>query len=134
MWKATWKDHKSTFGDFISDMTRHYHLVESTATVEQIADLQEARKIENKRHEEASREKDLERLYTVTQWLRPASVESDHHSFLKIRSPYQTTGSWLLNHPTFEDWFSPQFAMVPPLLWLSGMPGAGKLLCVSNTK
>jgi hypothetical protein len=124
MFAATWKNYKSKFGEMISDIARHYQLVESTATVSQIADVQRAREIENQRQEQAVKDEDLRRMYKVTQWLRPACVENDHLVFRKAAHPH--TGSWLLNHPTFREWFDPMFPMVPPLLWLSGMPGAGE--------
>ncbi|KAF2647502.1 hypothetical protein K491DRAFT_699595 [Lophiostoma macrostomum CBS 122681] len=131
IFKATWKDYKSKFGEMISDMSRHYKLVESTATVEQIADLQRSREIENQHRESASKDEHLRKLYMVTQWLRPASVEGDHMTHMKKRVPSKATGMWLFDDPTFQEWFDLQFPMVPPLLWLCGIPGAGKTVLAS---
>lgn len=124
----TWKTYQSKFGEIMSNMTRHYRLVEMSATVAQIEDFQKARKIDDDRFETERRDEDLRRLKTVYDWLRPAGVENDHYEFMKTRAAFPDTGRWLLDHPTFQEWFDPHYPMVPPLLWLNGIPGAGKSL------
>ncbi|CAO2653806.1 Nn.00g032170.m01.CDS01 [Neocucurbitaria sp. VM-36] len=136
LWKQmlvtpTWKTYQSKFGEIMSNMTRHYQLVETSATVVQIEDFQKARNIDNDRFETERRDEELRRLRTVYDWLRPAGVENDHYEFMKTRAAFPDTGRWLLDHPTFQEWFDPQYPMVPPLLWLNGIPGAGKTILAS---
>lgn len=107
-------------------MARHYQLLENTATLAQIEEFQKSRQVDNERFNDAVKEENLRRKKMVFDWLRPARVKNDHYEFMKIRAAYPETGEWLLNHPTFQEWFHPFFPMVPPLLWLNGIPGAGK--------
>ena len=86
--------------------------------------METSRQIEDDRfdHEE------LRYLQTVHLWLKAASVDSDQYTFSKIREDYPGTGQWLLDNTLFKEWFDPQYPTIPPLLWLSGIPGAGNCL------
>lgn len=106
-------------------MARHYDLLENTATLAQIEDHQKSNDV-------AVRQEELSQRKAVFDWLRPAGVENDHHHFTNSRRAYPETGKWLLDHDTFQEWFDPLYPMVPPLLWLNGIPGAGKYVTISG--
>ncbi|KAJ6000210.1 hypothetical protein N7481_000619 [Penicillium waksmanii] len=61
----------------------------------------------------------------VFEWLRAPNTDIEHGSLLKIRNEYPNTGAWLLEHKSFKDWIHPDYATIPPLLWLKGIPGSG---------
>jgi len=107
-------------------MARHRSLIESQASLSQIENFQESRKIEDERFETAMRNEDLRRVQVVCNWLRSASVDSDQYHFTKVRADYPGTGRWLLDNPSFKEWFDPHFPIIPPLLWLNGIPGSGE--------
>jgi len=65
------------------------------------------------------------RLLAVNQWLCAADVEDDQAYGIKIRSEVAGSGNWLLGIEKFKSWFDEQYCSTP-LLWLNGMPGAGK--------
>jgi len=110
-------------------MTFHRGLIESTATVSQIEEFQQSRRIENDRFEEHLAKEDIERYRAVASWLKAADMASEQYHLSKTRAAYPEIGKWLVNHQTFKDWFDPQFPNIPPLLWLTGIPGAGELNC-----
>jgi hypothetical protein len=126
MFDATWKTYKSRFSGVISNMARHRTLIESQATLSQIEDFQESRRIEDERFEAEMKNQDLHRSQAVYNWLRATSIDTDQYQLSKIRAEYPGTGRWLLDNPTFKEWFDPQFPAIPPVLWLNGIPGAGE--------
>ena len=65
------------------------------------------------------------RLARVQQWLGAVDICARHESATDKR--FAGTGDWLLENHRFQRWFSPD-QCVDPLLWLHGMPGAGKVL------
>ncbi|KAF2267625.1 putative zinc finger protein [Lojkania enalia] len=131
MFDATWKTYKSRFSGTISNLARHRQLLESNVTLAQIKEFQQSRVLENARFETQTKNEELHQLRTVFDWLRPAKVESDQDEFVKIRTAYSGIGKWILDDPTFQEWFDPLFPMIPPLLWLNGIPGAGKTILAS---
>ncbi|KAI8631124.1 hypothetical protein F5Y19DRAFT_473523 [Xylariaceae sp. FL1651] len=67
---------------------------------------------------------------TVMQWLSPFNCEAEQNRHRRTRSICVSPGTWLLNDPRFKQWFSPEFCSTP-LLWLNGIPGAGKTILAS---
>ncbi|KAF5593766.1 zinc finger C2H2-type integrase DNA-binding protein [Fusarium subglutinans] len=67
----------------------------------------------------------------VCHWLRAIDPAADQNVFCKIRAEYPGTGGWLLGNHLFDGWLDPKFAKIPPLLWLTGLPGAGKTILTS---
>jgi hypothetical protein len=62
----------------------------------------------------------------VKAWLCPFSCESQQETHLKTRSVCKDPGRWLLDNPRFQDWLNPDYCS-KPLLWLNGIPGAGRI-------
>ncbi|KAH6845783.1 hypothetical protein B0I37DRAFT_381087 [Chaetomium sp. MPI-CAGE-AT-0009] len=135
MWKqifqATWKTYKSRFDDLFSDIRRHGHLIVSQATLSQIEACQGEKRLRDKQFQEIAEAESRRHLRELNGWLRAASVANDQHDYCKLRTEYPGTGRWLLDNPTFKDWFEPWCQLIPPLLWLNGIPGAGKTILAS---
>ena len=107
-------------------MQQHRRLIESQAGIVEFEEIQKIRKLAEVEFQNV-RDADLDRrLSKVLQWLSPASSETIQESCEKARSEYPRTGKWLLTDDKFSKWFHPNFCS-NPLLWLSGIPGAGKL-------
>jgi hypothetical protein len=138
VWKqifaATWKTHKSQFSSIIGNLAKHRHLIETQASLSEIESARKAREIQRDHYEAELGHEDMRRRREVNNWLRAPRMEDEQHEFDKLRAKYPGTGEWLLEHPVFKDWFDPQFAVIPPLLWLNGIPGAGKfrkrIMCI----
>jgi len=105
-------------------MRQHKHLIESQASIVEFEEIQKLRKVADAEFQNA-RDADLDRRRSkVMQWLSPASSETIQEGCEKARSEYPGTGQWLLRDDRFQSWFDPSFCS-NPLLWLSGIPGAG---------
>jgi hypothetical protein len=109
----------------LENIRRHKDLVRSQATLVQCEELQ-------KLHNEAvaafraNREAIGERRRkAVQEWLSAAEYDADQEKSNKIREEYPETGRWLLGNDLFKSWFQPEVCTAP-ILWISGIPGAGK--------
>jgi hypothetical protein len=62
--------------------------------------------------------------YVTRQWLSAGNYEADQETYSNVRKGYPGTGQWLMEFDKFKAWFNPS-SCITPLLWLSGIPGAG---------
>ena len=92
---------------------------------EQMQAFEQARQTAENEHNRQMQLEEQKQCRRVYEWLRAPNVDIEHENLLKIRREYPTTGDWLLQHKSFKDWFDPDFAKIPPLLWLKGIPGSG---------
>lgn len=127
MFDESWDTVKTRFDGIIINIARHQRLIESQATSFEIEEAQENVPRYQFNRDGQPSEQDLRRLLDVHNWLRASNVEIDQGNHQKARAEYPGTGRWLLNAAAFRDWFNPQFPAIPPLLWVNGIPGAGKL-------
>lgn len=86
--------------------------------------MQDLRTQSQRRFEEQNMAELDRRRLSVQQWLCALDVQARQEDAAKVR--YDRTGQWLLNDPRFVKWFSIDYC-AEPLLWLSGIPGAGEL-------
>ncbi|KAI1355972.1 putative zinc finger protein [Xylaria sp. FL0043] len=131
VFSESWDSCKSRFSGIILNIARHRSLIESQATPIEIQrsqeKVQQSLRIEN----DQLNEQDLQRTRDVHNWLRATNVEIDQDTHTKARAEYPGTGRWLLETVFFQEWFDPKFPTIPPLLWLNGIPGAGKTILAS---
>ncbi|KAF2128362.1 C2H2 domain-containing protein [Dothidotthia symphoricarpi CBS 119687] len=76
-------------------------------------------------------EEQQKKLRAVKEWLAVGQqIHQDHVSFCDIRKQYSSTARWILKHEFVKDWMG---ADVPPtpVLWINGIPGAGKTILAS---
>lgn len=66
---------------------------------------------------------------TVRHWLSPFDFEAEHLCHREKRQICEDPGRWLLNTAEFKTWAS-HTDCLNPLLWLSGIPGAGMAVYV----
>jgi hypothetical protein len=107
-------------------MGRHRALIESHASATQIEEFQQSRRIEDDRYSIAVQNEEMRRLRTIFSWLRAPDADTDQYNLSQIRAENPGTGRWLLDNQAFKDWFDPTYPKIPPLLWINGMPGAGR--------
>lgn len=99
--------------------------MESKASPAQVEDVRKDVQHTRQQNNAVLHKEDLHHLHIVTTWLSATDVETEQAEHTKLRAEYPGTGRWLLDNPSFKDWFDPQIAMTHPLLWLTGIPGAG---------
>jgi hypothetical protein len=107
-------------------MREHRKLIESQANIAQLEELVRTRETTSTLLEQTKVEETHRRLEVVRQWLSAAESEVEHEHHQRVHQEYPGTGKWLLNHNRFHAWFDPDFCSIT-MLWLSGIPGAGKL-------
>ena len=123
LFHATWRSFSNTVAHLIKDLHRHKSLIESQATIVEYEVLLDLRARSQRQFEEQLlAELDRKRL-SVQQWLCPLDAQARHEDATEKR--YGNSGDWLLKNATFEKWFDFNYGN-EPLLWLSGIPGAGK--------
>ncbi|KAH7308434.1 hypothetical protein B0I35DRAFT_464056 [Stachybotrys elegans] len=115
----------------LSNLSIQRSLIESHASSVQVATVEQ--NVHDMRQQEDSQfeEEDMRRSQVVTNWLRATNMSIDQDAFCNVRAEYPGTGQWLFNDVQFQEWFDPQYPAIPPLLWLNGIPGAGKTILAS---
>ncbi|KAJ4353074.1 hypothetical protein N0V95_003669 [Ascochyta clinopodiicola] len=76
-------------------------------------------------------EQQLEKTKAVIEWLAVGQqAQEDHDVYQKIRSRYSSTVNWILSNEHIKHWME---AGVPAksVLWMNGIPGAGKTILAS---
>jgi hypothetical protein len=100
-------------------------LLESQAS---LIELTEHRKSVAEREERYRREKDDEdhrKRRAVRDWLSAANSADDQANYTHESANYPGTGEWILRDSLVGAWSNPSI-MTTPLLWLTGIPGAGE--------
>ncbi|KAI1772544.1 hypothetical protein F4818DRAFT_426298 [Hypoxylon cercidicola] len=131
LFQATWKTYKTRFQPLIDNIRGHGVLVQNQATLSQIEDYRKSTQAQNYQLQSILDEQENRRLREVLVWLSAPNVSNDQSYYSKIREEYPGTGRWLLDVPAFKEWFDPRCPTIPPLLWMTGMPGAGKTILAS---
>jgi adenylylsulfate kinase-like enzyme len=111
-------------------MGHHRHLIESRASIMQYEAIQKLiqdaeRSFSSDRVAEVDR-----RLREVKLWLSHFDSKVAHESHQEARKSTPGSGRWLLKKKAFLEWFAPE-RFHAPILWLSGIPGAGKTVLAS---
>ncbi|KAF2997000.1 hypothetical protein E8E14_002795 [Neopestalotiopsis sp. 37M] len=128
---ATWKTYKSRFDPLIERIQDHGDLIHKQAALAEIEQCQRARDDQEVERRSKIENEQNQRLRVLYDWLHCPNVENDQYHFSKIRQEYPGTGRWLLDVPVFKEWFDPKFHSIPALLWITGIPGAGKTILAS---
>ena len=127
VFKATWKTHRSSFRPIIEDLGRHKRLVESQAGLIEFEEIQALKTKVDEEFTHLRKTEELKQQNFVRDWLNAASVEEDYDSKSNDRSGYPGVCRWILAQRKFELWKDFN-STANPFLWITGIPGAGKLL------
>jgi hypothetical protein len=128
VWKqlftALWRNFNPEFAVLMGNLHRHRTFIESQSKVDQLEEFIRLRQLAEAKLQRNTELETRRQYDAVYQWLTAADSDSDQESFSQIRREYSGTGQWLLDSDQFQSWFEPN-CCTSPLLWLSGMPGAG---------
>jgi hypothetical protein len=124
--RSIWKDFGTKFNGILKSLGRHKELVESRANIEQYrAYREDVVEMQSKLDELVATEHSKKRK-AVKEWLAVGSQpQQDHESYREIRKEFPSTGNWILKHEIVKDWIQADHPS-SPLLWLTGIPGAGE--------
>ncbi|EWG35919.1 hypothetical protein FVEG_00106 [Fusarium verticillioides 7600] len=131
LFDINWETIKRSLLSIISSLVRHRNAIENQASQPQTTDLVETHTEPATQSDPFKEETYRPQRLAVCHWLQPIDPASDQDVFSKIRAEYPGTGRWLLDDETFKGWFDLRYARIPPLLWLTGLPGAGKTILTS---
>jgi hypothetical protein len=124
MFDATWNNFRTRFSEPMSNLRRHRRLLENYAnltTLERISALSndQAEALKLQRREAGRQQRDR-----VRSWLSTEEMEVDQDRHARLRRDYPGTGDWILRRNAVMVWLDPD-ANVNPVLWVTGIPGAG---------
>ena len=111
-------------------MRRHRHLVESQASIVQFEETLKLRRLAESKFQDLQEEFVRRRWPDVQRWLSAYNSKIQHRLCAKAKADCPGSGQWLLNDIRFKSWFDAIYCSTP-LLWLNGIPGAGKLFQLS---
>ncbi|KAJ8062489.1 hypothetical protein OCU04_009019 [Sclerotinia nivalis] len=130
LFRATWKDFNSRFEHILKGLKQHKELVESQASVLHIQQYQidqagfrdSFKKVEEERHRS--------RRLALLNWLAATNSKLDQESAAAMRSDYPASGNWILHESRMKSWLDLRQSTIP-ILWMNGIPGAGKTILTS---
>ncbi|KAF3764220.1 hypothetical protein M406DRAFT_339885 [Cryphonectria parasitica EP155] len=129
--QATWKTYKTRFDPIVDDIERHSLRLQVQTTTSHIRN-------ESRQLRAIIVEQEGQRLRDLYQWLRSptngaqSSIDNDHHHYRTLCDEDPENNRWLLEKRAFREWIEPISLMKPPLLWINGIPGAGKTILASS--
>ncbi|KAF2800244.1 hypothetical protein K505DRAFT_229183, partial [Melanomma pulvis-pyrius CBS 109.77] len=128
LFHATWRSFSSSIEHLTKSLQRHKSLLEDQASIIHFEEFQDLH-LRAKREFEAQRSAELDRRrLNIQQWLCAHDIEARQEDAAKSR--YNGTGNWLIQDSRFTKWFNFDYC-AESLLWLSGIPGAGKTVLSS---
>ncbi|GIZ46852.1 hypothetical protein CKM354_000996100 [Cercospora kikuchii] len=144
LYSSTWKEFEGRLSNCVAVIASHKELVEAQAKA---VDAQESRQsridtrddlahlLEHAGHaEETFRQHNAEQLVRrrihVQTWLDACDTETDQDHRHETRTTFGATGKWLLDSAKYRAWCESEFDYAP-LLWVTGIPGAGKSVLAS---
>lgn len=114
------------FDDLLSNLERSKQLLLTSADIAHFREAQEARfKFQNYIGEERKKAR-IERKSSIRSWLKPHLHVHQHHDLRQVRQQYPQTTKWIFQELAWKDWLRTG-RDIARVLWLSGIPGAGKL-------
>ena len=121
---ATWQTYRTRFQPIISDIRRRKELIESGANAVQFQMLEKSLAIAEVESQRQGEVRDREAVSYIRQWLDAALVQEDHEEKQKARNGSTGSCEWVLDTTRFQTWEDRSNGS--PLLWIHGIPGAGK--------
>ena len=124
LFSASWRHFQTAIEYIAQDMARNKRLIENHVSITEFEEIQVIRGDEMRKFEKENKTQNSNQRSVVIQWLSAFNPECEQDSHRQVRSICDSPGQWLLEDPAFQRWFDPQ-QCAEPLLWLSGIPGAG---------
>lgn len=128
-WKLASKLTCHTFGDLFDDVLRKLgrskELLFHMASVVGFQEAQESRLLCTKEFEVQAKRDCKHRSLTVMEWLSPELCDLQHEEIQEKRLGFPNTTQWIYKTTAMLNWLR-RDSTTNPILWLIGIPGAGK--------
>ncbi|KAI1488247.1 NACHT domain protein [Biscogniauxia mediterranea] len=126
---SLWPRHKDKIKVVMTHIENHARLMRNEVRLEHIQQEYEARRRALEHFEKEDRSRRAQEFHRIKTDIAPQSHD-DRLDWLRARV-YQGTGTWLLQSATFKEWLQAT-AESSRILWLQGIPGAGKTYLAST--
>ncbi|RDW70893.1 uncharacterized protein DSM5745_08404 [Aspergillus mulundensis] len=130
VFQATWKTLSVRFSRITDSFLLHKSLLESQANLIQFAEYRKFVSEEKENHRRRKDDDDRRKQVAVRDWLQPANTSGDQEKHSEQRLHHPESGKWILSNIHIRAWSDPNVTSTP-LLWLTGIPGAGKTILAS---
>ncbi|KAI0595286.1 hypothetical protein F4775DRAFT_569708 [Biscogniauxia sp. FL1348] len=131
VFQAVWSGFLVKLGELKGKMDRHKQLIESQASIAQFHEANRFRDDIRTKFQELQEDFTRRRWPEVHRWLAAYNSKLEQRNCNKAKEDCPGTGQWLLDDHRFKDWYDPIYCSTP-LLWLNGIPGAGKTILAST--
>jgi hypothetical protein len=130
LFKASWNDFVPVIDHIGHNLGQSKRLLESRIPLPQFEEIQHHRLRETQNLERERLAQEAKNRIMVAQWLSGFNGEAMQDQYRDRRSICKDPGRWLIDDQRFQKWHSSDYCP-NPLLWLSGIPGAGKTILAS---
>ena len=123
---SLWKGFQFRFNGILKKLAQHQKLLMQQVTV---IDVVEARQWRTNNEEEVARQEKLTRkdwVHDSISWLKGSGELRDDELERLSEKRQEGTCEWIFKNPRFRAWKDD--AHVEPVLWVKGIPGAGKTI------
>ncbi|KAK4209645.1 hypothetical protein QBC37DRAFT_430021 [Rhypophila decipiens] len=128
---ATWNHFRTRFSEPMNNLRRHRKLLENYASLTTLERISALSNDQNEALKLQRRESKRQQQDRVRAWLSPEDMMADQEHYTELRRGYPGTGGWILRRNLVTTWLDPS-ANVNPILWVTGIPGAGKTILAST--
>ncbi|KAK4205422.1 hypothetical protein QBC40DRAFT_260708 [Triangularia verruculosa] len=122
---VTWNNFQTRFSEPINNLKRHRHLLESHANLTVLEEVLAARDMQAETLKLQREEAKHQQRSRVCTWLAHEDMMADQEHYVDLRKEYPGTGTWILNRHPVKAWLDIGTG-TDPMVWLTGIPGAGK--------
>ncbi|KAI0812103.1 NACHT domain protein [Xylaria sp. FL0064] len=129
LFESLWPTHKEKIKVIITHIQSHGRLMRNEVRLEHIQQEHQARKLALENFERLELEQRAQEYHRIKTNIAPQS--HDDRLDLLRHLACQGTGTWLLQDATFIKWLGPA-SQDCKILWLQGIPGAGKTYLASE--
>ncbi|RSL59358.1 hypothetical protein CEP54_007309 [Fusarium duplospermum] len=129
VFEALWPSRRDQIKMVTKHIARHRELMRTEVRLEEIRAADEARQRELEHFAQAEETAIKQEYFTLRAHVSPKTYDDDlyrHHATV-----CEGTGKWLFRDQSFKDW-ADQSKASTRILWLKGIPGAGKTLLASS--
>lgn len=144
VFRSVWSDFKTRFNSILESLRRHKELIRSKAaalhyeqyqhdsqeTMRHIQQYEQDREIMIEKLEILEAAESSRKYNEVIEWIAGAPTHLDHEAFCAAREDYKGSGDWILKQEKVQNWREEDIP-VSSILWLNGIPGAGKTILAS---
>ncbi|KAI0971965.1 hypothetical protein F4678DRAFT_430685 [Xylaria arbuscula] len=130
LFKSTWGDFAACLEQIKKNIARSRRLIDGNISRKELEEIHEIRSSSLHTFRAYKSAENISRRSTIFQWLSSYNCEAKQTEYRKTRSVCKSPGAWLLNDSLFRNWSAPEVCS-NPMLWLSGIPGAGKTILAS---